>query len=289
MKLSQSSRWAILATLVFFLGSTLGAPDAEAKRKKRKKRRAAIAKVSEAKLAQVLGDYDLGMSKSKVLKVIKKGLREQYAEKISATSDVFRQDKLRRERGAKLKSIGKTFIEFKGKKSGWDVSIIDDQFLHNRGESMMLYDEYDVDAGVDQRRFFFFHEGKLYKMVVALSSDKLKKKQRNFAFMKSFMEGQFGRGTIRNRIDGDDKGKPYLLEWMSSRYHVFAIDKMSFYNTFSLGIADRAIQAEVVKAGGTKRKVLRASNITKSVIEDGNSAPTLDEGNSDVLDGLIGD
>src|SRR5690606_10706081 len=107
-------------------------------------------------------------------------------------------------------------------------------------ESMMVYWE-NVD-GKDQRRFFFFHEGRLWKMFIALNSKSLKPSQRTFEFFQELMEARFGPGKVHYEERRGSKEKSHLA-WANSRVEVKAIDKLQFYGNFCLSIADRGVQS----------------------------------------------
>ena len=117
-------------------------------------------------LAELLGAFKFGMTKDEVIGVLTKQLDDTSAEKITATSDIHTQDNLRAEKKDRIAEVTKTFVEFNGQKTGWDVSIIDDQFARNTNESMLVY--WENSGGKNQRRFFFFYDGKLWKMFVSL-------------------------------------------------------------------------------------------------------------------------
>ena len=92
---------------------------------------------------------------------------DRYEEKIKATTDVSVQDKLRKEKKAELARTSGTYVKFDGKKTGWDVSIVENEFAHGTGESMM--ERWENEGGKNNRRFFFFKDEKLWKMyMVAL-------------------------------------------------------------------------------------------------------------------------
>ena len=88
-------------------------------------------------LAEKFGGFKFGMTKDEILKVLQKQIDDRFEEKIKATTDVAAQDKLRKEKKSELARTSGTYVEFNGKKTGWDVSIIDGEFAHGTGESMM--------------------------------------------------------------------------------------------------------------------------------------------------------
>ena len=195
-------------------------------RRAAKKPRPTSAPSTQKALAELLGAFKFGMSKDQVLGVLAKQINEKYAEKIRRTDDIYTQDKLRKAKKEELARIMKSYLEFKGQKTGWDVSIIDDQFARNTDESMLVY--WENTGGRNQRRFFFFFEGRLYKMFIALDSKQIADDQRNFKVFSSSMEGRFGPGLV------DPTGEL----WKTPSLEVKAINKLRFYDAFCLVITD---------------------------------------------------
>lgn len=277
---SHRAVWAL------FLAAALAVPalssgDAEARRKRR--RRAPQAQVNAEALGQLMGQFKFGMTRQEVLKVLAKDIGKRYQERIEATTDVYTQDKLRRQRKAEVAKIKNSYREFTGKKTGWDVSIIDDQFAHNTGESMMVYWENEAGSGKDQRRFFFFHEGRLYKMFIALNSAMLKDEQKKFSYFQSLMERRYGPAKVEYVTDRHGVESPKRLEWRTAKYHVAAVDKLSFYGSFVLVISDPDTEKLVAEIRDANKKPKRENAVIQSIIEGEDDAPpSLDSGKANV-------
>jgi len=160
--MAHSRSLFVLILAALFAVTSLTAGDADARGKKRRKRAKKpqiTAKANVEALQELMGAFKFGMSHEQVIGVVSKQIAERYAEQISATSDVYKQDALRRKRDKEIKRTKKSLVKFEGKKSGWDVSIIDDQFAHRSEESMMVH--WETHQGRNQRRFLFFFEGRL--------------------------------------------------------------------------------------------------------------------------------
>ena len=237
----------------------------------------AISAEHKKALAELLGAFKFGMSKDEVVGVLTKQLDDQYAEKITATNDIHTQDNLRAEKKDKIAEITKTFVEFNGQKTGWDVSIIDDQFARNTDESMLVY--WENSGGKNQRRFFFFYQGKLWKMFLALDSKQIAEEQRTFDVFRKSMEGRFGGGLV----DGNTE------EWGTSDIDVKALDKLHFYDAFCLAVSDPKRAREVDQIRAEKAPPPKGEDpIMKTVLsKDPSDKPSLDE-NKDAVDAIIG-
>jgi hypothetical protein len=279
---------AIAASLVI-----VSAGDADARRKKRRKKvkkkakAAKVIKVNEKALSPLKGPFKFGMSPKAVIKKIRQQVREAYADKIRATSDVYQQDKLRKESKDKIQRVVKSYIKFKGQRTGWDVSIIDDQFRHKTGESMLVY--WENNQGKDQRRFFFFHNKRLYKMFIQLNTASLGLKRQSFAYFQNVIEKRFGPGKVGFRTDSDGSQFPNRLDWISPRVHAAAIDKLSFYGAFCLMIADSPTQMELAKLRKDRAPPPKKRNaVIKAVVSSGDDDPNIDDNEGAIKDLLKG-
>tara|TARA_R110002096_G_scaffold77896_7_gene183325 strand:- start:62526 stop:63332 length:807 start_codon:yes stop_codon:yes gene_type:complete len=258
---------------------------ADAKRKRRKKPVAA-AKVNTQALGQLMGPFAFGMSKDKILKLLSQQLDERYSDRIKETNDVYQQDKIRQEKKTALKKIRASYQEFKGTKTGWDVSIIDDQFAHKTDESMLVYWENNAD-GKDQRRFFFFHDGELYKMFITLDTSMLPQDQRSFEFFKGLMAKRYGDGKVVTETKRTGEEVPVLVDWQSPKFHVQAIDKLHFYGIFCLSIADPKVESIVMKARDANKTTKKSNTIINSMLEGDNDAPPSLDLNKGAIDRSI--
>ena len=189
---------------------------------------AAAAPTAEQKkaMAELMGAYKFGMSKDDIIGQLTKQIDERYADQIKGTSDVLTQDKLRKEKQKEITRVKQSYVDFDGKKSGWDVSLIDEEFRHKTGESMITY--WENEGGKNQRRFFFFYNGKLWKMFIAFDTKQLASENRNFGYFSALLEQRYGKGVV----DGNTE------RWDAGEFTVRAIDKMSFYGALGLAIHD---------------------------------------------------
>jgi hypothetical protein len=279
------SRLVAAATALLFLGTLVA--EAEAQRRKKKAPARQQAKVNTRAIGELMGDFKFGMTRQQIVRQLGTQINRRYQELIKETTDVYEQDKLRRQRDTEIKRIRASYISFEGKRTGWDVSIIDDQFGHNTGESMMVYWE-NVD-GKDQRRFFFFHEGRLYKMFIALNLGEIRGEQRQFSYFRNLMERRYGGGTVEMRADHEGVEKPYGILWRTPNFLVRALDKLEFYGSFCLIIADpKTEQTLVARRDETREKAPRA-RVIDAVIksDDGDDTPGIDE-NVHAVDGILG-
>lgn len=277
----RRSIWVLLLTAIFAVTTfSVGDADAE-RRKRRKKAKPAFKSKSHIKaLKELMGAFRFGMSRDDVIEVVKTQISERYAERISNTNDVYRQDELRRKRDKEIQRMRDSLVEFDGKRSGWDVSIIDDQFQHSTEESMLIY--WENFQGRNQRRFFFFFEGSLYKMFIALdtSSMKLRDDQKNFDFFQALMTARFGRGQAT------DQG----MVWQGRSFRLDALNKLNFYSSFCMVISDPRRTNQVMALRKERKKAPKPRNAIIDSVTEGidDGPPDLDEG-AGVIDDILKD
>ena len=141
-------------------------------------------------LAELYAGFKFGMTKEEVVSTLAKQIEERYADKLKGTTDVALQDSIRKQRKNEIDEVSKSYTKFEGKTTGWDVSMIDDEFAHNTGESMLA--RWENQDGENRRRFFFFSDGKLWKMFVLLDVSKIPEDKKNFATFQGTMESKYG-------------------------------------------------------------------------------------------------
>lgn len=298
----RTRTFAYLLTLGFSFGALVGdAPSADAdsrvamakkKKKKKAKKTAKTTKATakakaEVKLTadqkkarqELMGPFKWGMSKDEVLKALSKQLDERYAEKIADTTDVYKQDKLRKEKAKEIKRVKKSWVAFEnGAKSGWDVSIVDQEFKRGVDEGMLEY--WENQGGKNQRRFFFFDDGLLYKMFIQIDTSQFEdESQREFAFFGGLMGTKLGENAV-----GD------LTVQSTEEIWVRALDKTKTFDAFAIVMADPAM-LKAVYADRKERVQIQVeeNSITKAISEDPDAeGPGLDSNKDAVKDVIKG-
>lgn len=240
-----------------------------------KKKVPPVSAEAKKKLAANMATFKWGMTKDEVIASLQKDLDARYEEKIKATSDIPMQDRLRKEKKTELARIAATYTSFEGKRTGWDVSIVEEEFRHNTGESML--ERWENQDGKNNRRFFFFHDGKLYKMFIQLDVSILPEDKRNFEMFKDVMQNSYGAGDVES-----DR-----ITWRTAEFEVRAIDKLKAYGAVALVIEDPRVKKELVAIREAKAPPKKDTNpIIKSIVEtDGNSTP--DVKNNNAIDAVI--
>jgi hypothetical protein len=270
---------ALLAVSAPNLASAGGkTPAAKAPAAAKKKAAPPLSADHKKALADLYGGFKFGMSKDDVLGVLQKQIDEAFEDKIKATTDIAAQDRLRKDKKTELGRTSSTYVQFNGTRTGWDVSIIENEFAHNTGESMM--DRWENEGGKNNRRFFFFKDGKLWKMFVSLDVSVIPEDKRNFATLEAYMEAKYGAG------DTDlDHG---LISWHAGEFDARAIDRLKDYNAIGIAIEDPKVKSQLIaerEAHAPPKKETPA--VIKAVIDpDGKDHPDV-KSNGGAVDAVI--
>jgi hypothetical protein len=250
-------------------------PAAAAKKAKPRK----VSAEHKKALAELYGGFKFGMTKDEVIAVFSKQLDERYDEKIKATTDIAAQDRLRRDKRNEVSRLQSSFIRFEaGKPSPWDVSIVEDELAHGTDEAML--ERWENQGGKNQRRFFFFYQGKLWKMFVSLDVSILPEDKKNFATFEAAMTSKYGPGEA-----DVERGK---ITWRSDEFEVRAVDKLKTYDALALVIEDPRVRKEVVALREAKAPPPKeTSSVIKAVIDvDQKERPDV-KSNSNAVDEVI--
>jgi len=228
-------------------------------------------------LAKLGGGFKFGMTRDEVIAVFSKQLDERYDDKIKATTDIAAQDRLRRDKRNEVNRLQQSYVSFEdAKPSPWDVSIVDAEFAHNTGEAML--ERWENQGGQNQRRFFFFFEGKLWKMFLSLDVSILSEDKKTFPAFRSVMEAKYGAGDVE---DG-------RITWRSDAFDVRAVDKLKSYDALALVIEDPKVRRGVDAAREAHPTPPHETNaVIKAVIDVDHTDHPDPKANSGAVDAVI--
>ena len=107
-------------------------------------------------IGELAGKFKFGSTPEETMTLIEKDINTKFQPRIEAEREAADQDRVRKERQDAITQMRDSYIKFNGQKTGWDVSIVDREFGHRNGESMLVIWE------KDQKRFLFFWKERLY-------------------------------------------------------------------------------------------------------------------------------
>jgi hypothetical protein len=240
---------------------------------------APVAKAAE--INELKGEFKWGMTAPQVIEKLDAKIDASYKEQVEKNRmDPRMSDKLRAQIKTEKARVAKSLVKFDGNKGGWDVSIIDAEFVQNNGESMLYYKE------PKSTRYFFFQGEGLYKMYVAFDKDVVAGK--SFAEFGDMMQQKYGKAQPVYREVGLAGAKSKVLDYLQWRSAegdgLRLVDRSKFYDVYCLVIYDQSVaerQAEVKKANAEK---LPKGSFVDSVIEKSSDR---DE-NDNVVDRITG-
>lgn len=240
-----------------------------------KKAAVAISPEHKKALSDLMAGFTFGMSKDEVVAAVGKQIDAAFAERISSTTDVYQQDRLRKEKKGELARFADTYLEFDGKISGWDTSIVETEFAHKTGEAMIV--RWENQDGKNQRRFFFFANGKLYKMFITLDASLLPADKRNFETFQAVMFGRFGEGEV----------EPGRIVWRTDGFTASANDRLKDYAALALVIWDPAVAKSLEPLRAANAPKAKGPNaLTKAVLATPDDKPDINA-NRNAIDSVL--
>jgi len=239
----------------------------------------AASKQTTSGIEQLMGVLKWGMSPDKVFGHLEKETRTRMEAAIKAATDPQSQDRLRQELIEKLKGLRENYTKFVGKQTPWDVSLVEKEFAHKNNESMV------VIWGKEDRRFFFFHNSRLWKIYIAYNADLYQGK--TFEDFAQVMERRFGNAERKFTVTLKGDQKMDHLAWPpSGKTLLRAIDNTGFYGNFCLMLVDKSELPSVNAGRKANSPPKDYSDPLVDVVTKGNSAGA-DE-NEDIVDRLTG-
>ncbi|MDX2087902.1 MAG: hypothetical protein SFX73_08635 [Kofleriaceae bacterium] len=235
-----------------------------------------VTEANKKKMEERLAGFKFGMTKDEVVQTMSKQLNERYEEKLKGTTDVAAQDRIRKEKKQELARLTSTYTTFEyNKPSPWDVSIIEGEFGHGTDEAMM--ERWENANGKNERRFFFFYQGKLWKMFISMDVSIIPEDKRNFDTFQGVMQGLFGPALI----------EPGVLTWSTPDLKVRALDKLKAYDAIGLTLESPSVHKELVALREAKAPPKKeTSSIIKAVVDDKNEKMDV-KANSGGVDAVI--
>lgn len=276
---------AVATLLALMSGTHSGSVALAAKAKPAKAAKAAAAPpaASAEEINKLKGDFKWGMTTEQVAAELTKRIQASYADKLkSAANDPMRDRELRKQLREEIAGLKGKYVKFDGQRTGYDVSIIDQEFGQGTGESMMTAKE------ANATRYFFFNDEKLYKMFVAFDKEMLQGK--GFAEFGALMQSRFGKAKevfVEEKQKGGVTRKLDHYEWSSkSGDGLRLVDRSEFYDVFCLVVYDNGVATRLAEARRMKNpNVEKKDALVEAVTAGGGNG--LDP-NDDIVDRVVG-
>jgi hypothetical protein len=237
---------------------------------------------SASEIDKLKGEFKWGMTSQEVVGKVQEKVRTTFQERLDkSANDPTRNDRLRKEMMSEVDKVGGKLIKFDDQKTGYDVSIVDQEFLRNAGESMLVAKEETAT------RYFFFSNDRLYKMFLAFDKDILQGK--SFRDFGKLMQKRFGKArevTVQERNKAGVRTKLDHFIWGSKEGDALRlVDRSEFYDVYCLVIYDTAVSRQQ-----DELRQARASGPKQDSLIEAVTAPASNERdpNDNIIDRISG-
>ena len=174
-------------------------------------------------IAALTKGFTWGMSPDQVLTKLGESINKSFDEQLKETKNPMDQDRTRKERNDQLNELKKGNVKFSANaKHKWGVSLIQFEFADDANEEMLW-----IKEGAQLRKFYFFKDGALWKIVYAFNKEKWPTADYTSVVENSFKKW-FGVSPAA-KIKQDPKTAAPLL-----RYHEWLGEKSEKVRSFDL-------------------------------------------------------
>ncbi|MCK6569538.1 hypothetical protein L6V77_00320 [Myxococcota bacterium] len=233
-------------------------------------------------ISHVLGFLDWGATPQDVLNTLKKEVDARYAEMMREVRDPMEIDRALRRKGTEFAAIEKTLVQFSGQRTGYESSLIAQDFVPDNEESMIRVDDRDA------QRYYFFKNDRLWKVLVAYSSSV--SRSMSFADFVKQVQDKYGRpaGVDWATPKGGAKAMR-AASWDDPITRLVVEDRTEFFGTYCMKFLDRAVgvplEEERAKRAEGRPGVVSDASVDAALLEI-TSGPT--SGDDSVVDRLTG-
>lgn len=198
----------------------------------------------------MMGEFRWGMTPGQVFQTMAKDIEQEYEDKQKATEDALAQDANRQWRSEALRSLKANHIKFtKASKHRWGVSLIQFEYEDDSQEEMLW-----VRSNPTLRKFYFFKDGELWKILYAYSSEAWPGKAYADVVEEKFKKW-FGPSP-EPKLKIDPKSQKILIQ-----YNEWESLDAAFVRSFDMTAVNGVIVLAVVDKGAEDRIGERLPNI----------------------------
>jgi hypothetical protein len=174
-------------------------------------------------IASLTKGFEWGMAPDAVITKLGESTAKYYDDQLKETKNPMEQDRLRKDKTDALNELKKGHVKFTASaKHKWGVSLIQYEFADDNNEEMVW-----VKEGAKLRKFYFFKDNSLWKIVYAFNKEKWPDKDYAGVVDNSFKKW-FGVNPAA-KVKQDPKTAAVLL-----RYHEWLGEKNEKVRSFDL-------------------------------------------------------
>jgi hypothetical protein len=223
----------------------------------------------------ILKGIKFGSTYEEILKFLRQSIARKYQPILDNTKDVAEADRLLKAMQVEQEKTGEGLIKFDGTRSGWDVSVIKDEFMHNTQETMLPLRE------GDEQIYLFFINGIFWKIVI------IGKQCAKLSDCVVQLSKGFGPPSEINFMDPETRQNPSEAIWETLEITLLLQDRISLYKCIFLKWVDNKTSTNIVEMRGGQKSKEQSTEIINKEIKDVIS-PGSQEDVSDVVDDILG-
>lgn len=212
----------------------------------------------------LMEDMRWGMTPSQVYTVLAKDIETEYAKRQEAAKDATEQDVNTRWRQDQLASLKADHTNFtKASRHRWGVSLIQFEYEDDNGEEMLF-----VRTGNGLRKFYFFKDDELWKILYAYSTDVWPGKTYDDIVKEKFMEW-FGPSPELKMKEDPETGAMLVRynEWKSQDNDIVrSFDLTQVHGAIGLAVVDGNAEKSIGERLPTGRKEGDLSDAVDDVV-----------------------
>ncbi len=284
--LPRTTLLVIVGALLSAVVSTAMIDGAEAQRRRGRPARGRTAPVADAPqsaaVSSAMGDLQWGATRADLITAMEAKIEERYRPKITKARDAIEEDRFRSDLTNEIRRTRDSQVCFTGRRTGWDVSFLRDEFTHNNQECMIVVND------ETSQNFYFFIQNRLWKWYKAFNASVFA--GRTFEEFAATLQAPERFGTARENsgelVTG--AGERRWLEWQDANTRLRAIDQTRFYGFYCLVFEEKQTVASLASL---RRNVGQNRNQGHAIVDQVTATPTEEPGpdrNTNVIDRLTG-
>lgn len=207
-----------------------------------------------------LGVFKWGDSVDKIRNHFTNMVNQKFSKLMNEAVDVVARDRISKKRVTALtRQVGK-YIKFDGRRSGYETSLVGNEFKHKTGEGM-------IRIRVNKRDYyFFFMAGKFWKLFQIHGADVVDKF--SFPAFVAAAEKKYGKARkYKHKVDkiGIHILKGAILDDGRSRLELKEHTKL--YSSYTMSFSDNKVQKNIADLRGRAAQTDKEADNTEALLD----------------------
>ena len=214
----------------------------------------------------LMGDFRWGMPPGEVVAILSKDIEAEYAKRQKEASGAMDQDRNRAWRAEQIQSIKANHVPFSSaSRHKWGVSLIQYEYEDDAGEEMIW-----VKASPNLRKFYFFKDGGLWKVLYAYSTDTW-----SGMSYEEVQEDKFNKWfgpSPTEKVKKDEQGRPEVTyaEWQAlDGETVRAFNMSEVHGVYVVSVIDSKVEERIGERLPNKVKKKEFTDSVSEVLGSG--------------------